>query len=184
VALIADEVCEAARDGRTYAEVEALGYEVLYERDVLPGVADAVGTVEVEPLFPDGHRLVVLHDPIRAVEPPPPRVVEPAWLPEATEELVLRNAGEVPVGITSHFHLFEVNRALDFPRAGAWGCGWRRPGVKVVVAAGEERTVRMVPIAGRRVVRGHGGWSTGRSTPRAPWRPRLQRARERGYRGA
>src|SRR5919107_2104856 len=63
VAVIADEVCEAARDGRSYADVEAFGYEVLGEADVLPGVADAMPRVEVEPLFADGHRLVVLHDP-------------------------------------------------------------------------------------------------------------------------
>ncbi len=185
VALIADEVCEAARDGRTYAEVEALGYEVLYERDVLPGVADAVGSVEVEPLFPDGHRLVVLHDPIRAVEPPPARTVEPVWLPGATEQLVLRNAGEVPVGITSHFHLFEVNRALDFPRAAAWGMRLAIPaGAKVVVPAGEERAVRMVPIGGARVVRGHGGLVDGPLDAPGAREAALARARERGYRGA
>ena len=185
VALIADEVCEAARDGRTYEEVEAMGYEVLYERDVLPGVADALGTVEVEPLFPDGHRLVVLHDPIRAVEPPPPRVVEPAWLPEATEELVLRNAGEVPVGITSHFHLFEVNRALDVPRERAWGMRLAiAAGAKVVVGPGEERTVRVVPIAGARIVRGHGGLVDGPLDAPGAREAALALARERGYRGA
>jgi urease subunit gamma/beta len=148
-------------------------------------VADAVATVEVEPLFPDGHRLVVLHDPIRAVEPPPARIVAPRWLDGATGELTLRNAGEVPVGITSHFHLFEVNRALDFPRAGAWGMRLAvAPGVKVVVAAGEERTVRMVPIAGARVVRGHGGLVDGPLDAPGALEAALQRARERGYRGA
>jgi urease subunit gamma/beta len=185
VALIADEVCEAARDGRTYEEVEALGYEVLYERDVLPGVADAVGSVEVEPLFPDGHRLVVLHDPIRAVEPPPARTVEPDWLPGATGELVLRNTGEVPVGITSHFHLFEVNRALDLPRAAAWGMRLAiAAGAKVVVPAGEERTVRVTPIAGARVVRGHGGLVDGPLDAPGARDAALALARDRGYRGA
>jgi urease subunit gamma/beta len=185
VALIADEVCEAARDGRTYEEVEALGYEVLYERDVLPGVAEAVGSVEVEPLFPDGHRLVVLHDPIRAVEPPPPRIVEPAWLPGAEQELVLRNTGEVPVGITSHFHLFEVNRALDLPRAAAWGMRLAiAAGAKVVVPAGEERTVRVTPIAGARVVRGHGGLVDGPLDAPGARDAALALARDRGYCGA
>lgn len=185
VALIADEVCEAARDGRTYAEVEALGYEVLHERDVLPGVADAVGSVEVEPLFADGHRLVVLHDPIRAVEPPPPRIVEPAWLAGAEEEVVLRNAGAVPVAITSHFHLFEANRALDFPRAAAWGMRAAIPaGAKVVVPPGGERTVRMLPIAGARIVRGHGGLVDGPLDAPGAREAALARARERGYRGA
>jgi len=185
VALIADEVCEAARDGRPYEEVEALGYEVLYERDVLPGVADAVARVEVEPLFPDGHRLVVLHDPIRAVEPPPSRTVEPTWLPGAGEELVLRNTGAVPVGITSHLHLFEVNRALEFPRAAAWGLRLAiPPGAKVVVPAGEERTVRTLPIAGARIVRGHGELVDGPLDAPGALEAALVLARERGYRGA
>ncbi len=47
-ALIADEVCEAARDGRSYAEAEARGYAVLGPGDVLDGVADLVPRVEVE----------------------------------------------------------------------------------------------------------------------------------------
>jgi len=120
-----------------------------------------------------------------AVEPPPARIVAPRWLDGATGELTLRNGGEVPVGITSHFHLFEVNRALDFPRAEAWGMRLAvAPGVKVVVAAGEERTVRMVPIAGARVVRGHGGLVDGPLDAPGALEAALQRARERGYRGA
>src|SRR3712207_5742610 len=84
VALIADEVCEAARDGRAYADVEAHGYAVLGPDDVLDGVPDAVARVEVEPLFADGHRLVVLHDPIRAGGPPPAEPLAPAWTEEGT----------------------------------------------------------------------------------------------------
>jgi urease subunit gamma/beta len=107
------------------------------------------------------------------------------WLPGATEELVLRNAGEVPVGITSHVHLFEVNRALDFPRAAAWGMRPAIPaGAKVVVPAGDERTVRMTPIAGRRIVRGHGGLVDGPLDAPGAKEAALALARERGYRGA
>src|SRR5690349_9713854 len=115
VAVIADEVCEAARDGRAYAEVVAFGYGVLGEADVLEGVADAVPRVEVEPLFADGHRLVVLHDPIRRAAPPEPAPVEPEWLAGGAP-LEVVNEGAVAVGVTSHFHFFEVNRALRFER--------------------------------------------------------------------
>jgi urease subunit gamma/beta len=105
VAVIADEVCEAARDGRSYEEVEAQGYRVLGERDVLEGVADAVPRVEVEPLFADGHRLVVLHDPIRRDAAPAAAQVEPVWL-DGGDALEVVNRSAVPVAVSSHFHFF------------------------------------------------------------------------------
>src|SRR3954469_6523887 len=139
VALIADEVCEAARDGRSYEEVEAYGYGVLGPADVLPGAGELVGRIEVEPLFADGHRLIVLHDPIGRTGPPSPRGVEPEWVGDGVA-LDVVNEGTRPVGVTSHFHFFEVNRALRFDRAAAWG---RRlaiaPGAKVVFLPGEAR---------------------------------------------
>jgi urease subunit gamma/beta len=63
-ALIADTVCESARDGRSYAEAEAAGYGALGPPDVLDGVPELVARVEVEALFGDGSRLIVLHEPV------------------------------------------------------------------------------------------------------------------------
>lgn len=184
VALIADEVCEAARDGRSYAEVEAFGYGVLSETDVLAGVADAVPKIEVEPLFEDGHRLVVLHDPIRRDRPPAPQHVEPEWLAAGTAVEVV-NEGEMPVAVTSHFHFFETNRTLRFDRAAAWGLRLAiAPGAKVVFTPGEPLTVRLVPIAGARIVRGHGGLVDGPLDAEGARDAALDLARERGYRGA
>ncbi len=60
VALIADEVCEAARDGRRYADVVSAAYEVLGEEDVLDGVRRLVPRIEVEAVFDDGRHLVVV----------------------------------------------------------------------------------------------------------------------------
>ena len=184
VALIADEVCEAARDGRSYAEAEALGYTVLGEADVLEGVADAVPRVDVEPLFEDGHRLVVLHDPIRRDAPPRPEPVAPEWLEDGIE-LEVVNEGEVPVGVTSHFHFFEVNRTLRFDRAAAWGLRLAiAPGAKVVFFPGEPQTVHLAVIAGARIVRGHGGLVDGPLDEAGALDAALGLARERGYRGA
>jgi urease subunit gamma/beta len=184
VALIADEVCEAARDGRSYADVEAFGYTVLGPRDVLDGVADAVPDVQVEPLFADGHRLVVLHDPIRCDAPPRPQAREPVF-EDAIAELRVVNQGAVPVGVTSHMHFFEVNRALRFDRAAAWGLRLAiAPGAKVVFAPGEERAVGLRPIGGARVVRGHGGLVDGPLDAPGAREQALARARERGYAGA
>src|ERR1700674_4282960 len=63
-ALIADEICEGARDGKSVAELMDLGSEILSADDVMPGVATLIGTLQVEAMFPDGQKLVTVHDPI------------------------------------------------------------------------------------------------------------------------
>jgi urease subunit gamma/beta len=186
-ALIADEVSEAARDGLSYKDAIARGYAVLGEADVLDGVADLLPHVELEASFADGARLVVLHDPIRADGPPAVTEPDVAWLEDAGDvtELEIVNEGTVPVGVTSHFHVFEVNRDLRFDRRAAWG---RRlavaPGVKVFFLPGEPRTVRLVPFGGKRVIRGHGGLVDGPLDAPGALDAALAHARELGYRGA
>jgi urease subunit gamma/beta len=69
VALICDELIEAARAGAGYDEVRALGHRVLSEDDVLDGVADLVDRVQVEPLFEDGSQLITLFFPVKTAEP-------------------------------------------------------------------------------------------------------------------
>src|SRR5829696_7505409 len=68
-AVVADAICEAARDGLGHAEVVATGHTTLGEEDVLPGVRALVPRIEVEALFRDGRHLVVVEDPLG---PPPP----------------------------------------------------------------------------------------------------------------
>ena len=187
VALIADEVLEAARDGLDYGAVERRGYEVLRPGDVLDGVAGLVARIELEPLFGDGHRLIVLRDPIGREGPPPPHAegaAEIPWLPDGAP-LEIANAGAVPVGLTSHFHVFEANRALDFDRRAAWGMRLALPaGEKVLIEAGEALEVRLLPIGGERIVRGHGGLVEGPLDAPGALDEALALARERGYRGA
>jgi len=184
-ALVADEVCEAARDGRTYAEAEARGYAALGPEDVLDGVAALVPRVEVEALFGDGSRLVVLHDPIGRAAPPDLLAdVPPAWL-DGARPLEVASEAEVPVGLTSHLHLFEANRRLRLDRAAAYGMRLGvAAGTKVVLAPGERRELRVVPIGGARVVRGHGGLVEGPLDAPGAREAALARARERGYLGA
>ena len=64
VALITEAILEAARDGRTVAEVMELGRQVLAREDVMEGVPELVDLVQVEATFPDGTKLVSCHDPI------------------------------------------------------------------------------------------------------------------------
>jgi urease subunit gamma/beta len=183
-ALIADTVCEAARDGRSYEEAEAAGYAALGIGDVLDGAAELVGRVEVEALFGDGSRLIVLHDPIAAAGPPEQREAPVEWLARDAP-LTVVNEGEVPVGVTSHFHFFEVNRVLRFDRAAAWGMRLAvLPGTKVFFDPGIPRKVVLLPFGGKRVIRGHAGLADGPLDAAGAREAALELARERGYRGA
>jgi urease subunit gamma len=65
VALISDFVVEGARDGRSVAELMAAGAEVLTRGQVMEGVAEMIHEVQVEATFPDGTKLVTVHEPIR-----------------------------------------------------------------------------------------------------------------------
>ena len=64
VALITDHILEGARDGRTVAELMNSGREVLSREDVMEGVPEMLHDVQVEATFPDGTKLVTVHDPI------------------------------------------------------------------------------------------------------------------------
>ena len=65
VALISSELLELARDGHDVAELMSLGKQILTRDDVMEGVADMVAEVQVEATFPDGTKLVTVHDPIQ-----------------------------------------------------------------------------------------------------------------------
>ncbi|TCO58177.1 urease subunit gamma [Actinocrispum wychmicini] len=64
VALITDHVLEGARDGRTVSDLVASGRHVLGRDQVMAGVPEMVDAVQVEATFPDGTKLVTVHDPI------------------------------------------------------------------------------------------------------------------------
>ncbi|MBD0862682.1 urease subunit gamma [Gordonia sp. zg691] len=64
IALITDHVLEGARDGRSVAELMTSGREVLGRDDVMDGVPEMLPDVQVEATFPDGTKLVTVHDPI------------------------------------------------------------------------------------------------------------------------
>jgi urease subunit gamma len=65
IALITDFVVEGARDGRSVADLMAAGSSVLTREQVMPGVAEMIHDVQVEATFPDGTKLVTVHQPIR-----------------------------------------------------------------------------------------------------------------------
>ena len=65
VAIITAEMMEAARDGKTVAEIMSQGGKILTRDEVMEGVAEMIHEVQVEATFPDGTKLVTIHDPIR-----------------------------------------------------------------------------------------------------------------------
>jgi urease subunit gamma len=65
VALISYEIIEGARDGKSVAELMSFGSTVLRLDDVMDGVAGMIHEVQVEATFPDGTKLVTVHNPIR-----------------------------------------------------------------------------------------------------------------------
>jgi urease gamma subunit len=65
IALITDYVVEGAREGRSVAELMSAGAEVLSRDQVMDGVAEMIDEIQVEATFPDGTKLVTVHQPIR-----------------------------------------------------------------------------------------------------------------------
>ncbi|MFH8570815.1 urease subunit gamma [Streptomyces sp. NPDC017993] len=196
-ALIADTVCEAARDGRRLAQAIEAARGVLGPDDVLPGVADVVTEVHVEAVFDDGSRLAVVSDPIRGGTPAPddgqaetavPGAVLPGPAdpePEPALRLTVRNTATVPVSVTSHFHFFEANPRLDFDRGAAYGMRLCVPaGSSVRFDPGGAAEVGLVPIGGDRVAIGFAGLVDGPLDAPGAKTEALRRAAACGYLGA
>ena len=65
IAIISAEILEAARDGDSLTEIMTFGASILKREDVMDGVAEMIHDVQVEATFPDGTKLVTIHDPIK-----------------------------------------------------------------------------------------------------------------------
>ncbi|MFB6837154.1 urease subunit gamma [Streptomyces sp. NPDC056361] len=190
-ALIADTVCEAARDGLHLAEALDRGRGALGPDDVLPGVTDIVTEIQVEAVFEDGTRLAVISAPFGDVEHDdggPGAVLPHADVlpePEPEVRLWVRNAAAVPVSVTSHFHFFEANPRLDFDRAAAYG-------MRLAAAAGSSTRfdpgavveVGLVPMGGDRIAIGFAGLVDGPLDAPGAKSEALRRAAACGYLGA
>jgi urease subunit gamma/beta len=188
-ALVADTVCEAARDGARLAEAIERARSVLGPDDVLPGVADVVTEVQVEAVFDDGSRLAVVTDPIGgglgergpgALLPGPGRTG-----PEAAVRMAVTNTATVPVSVTSHFHFFEANPRLDFDRSTAYGMRLAVPaGSSVRFGPGETVEVGLLPFGGERIAIGFAGLVDGPLDAPGAKEEALRRAAACGYLGA
>ncbi len=205
VAIITDDILEGARDGRGVAELIAFGATILSTADVLPGVASLVPMLQVEALFPDGTKLVTVHDPIRpaadiadtgAGKDQEDEAVLPGEILPAdgdielnagrpTTRLQVTNSGDRPVQVGSHYHFFEVNKALDFDRAAAFGMRLDIPaGTAIRFEPGAVKDVTLTTLGGRREVIGLHGLTNGPTEGDAARGAAVTRARAAGFKGA
>lgn len=166
VALITDTVVEGARDGRSVAELMEAGAGVLRPDQVMDGVAEMIADVQVEATFPDGTKLVTVHEPIRGAKPAArkPGEIIPAEgeielnAGAATVTVEVANTGDRPIQVGSHYHFFETNHALRFDRAKTRGYRLDiAAGTAVRFEPGQTREVTLVPLSGRREVYGFRG---------------------------
>lgn len=163
MALISDFIVEGARDGRSVADLMEAGAHVVSAEQVMPGVADMIDEVQVEATFPDGTKLVTVHQPVRGAAEVAvvPGVLEPADGDIAlnagreTVTLTVANTGDRPVQVGSHYHFHEANEALDFDREAARGFRLDIPaGTAVRFEPGQIREVTLVRLSGARIVYG------------------------------
>jgi urease subunit gamma/beta len=196
VAIITDEILEGAREGKSVADLMSLGSTILTTRDVMPGVAAMLPILQVEGVFPDGSKLVTVHEPIRPEAGAAPDTLEPGAIITVDGEIELAagrprktlavvNTGDRPVQIGSHYHFFEVNKALEFDRAASFGMRLDIPaGTAVRFEPGQSKEVALVGFGGRRELSGLNSLTDGVATDQSVRDAALRRARDAGFKGA
>lgn len=196
VAIISDAILEGARDGRSVAEMMAYGSQILTQGDVMPGVAAMLPMLQVEATFPDGTKLVTVHDPIRPVPGAEVDMEEPGRITAGDGEIELNvgrarvtlmvlNTGDRPVQIGSHYHFFEANKALEFDRAAAFGMRLDIPaGTAVRLEPGQKKEVTLTKFGGRLVLGGLNALTNGGVDGAGAKDAALARAKAAGFRGA
>ena len=194
-ALIADAMHEEARRGRSVTELMALGRTILRPEDVQPGVVQLLEMLMVEPMFPDGQKLVCVHDPLGLPQQDQEQEMPGCYqladeaieinVGRETTRVVVRNFGDRPIQIGSHFHFFEVNPELEFNRAKAFGFRLDIPaGTTVRFEPGDEKTVDLVAIGGERRVEGLNSLTEGLLDDPEVKHRAIARAAAEGFRGA
>jgi urease subunit gamma/beta len=194
VALIADDMMLAARKGMPYEAIVDMAGQLLTADDVEAGVPAMVEMISVEANFAQGTKMVIVFNPIgpgqfAAAEPEPGEVITGdgeielnAGRPQTVIDVI--NTGDRDIQVRSHTHFFEVNRALDFDRAQAFGMRLDvLSGGGVRFEPGLRKRVTLVPMAGDRIVRGQAGLTQGALDDDGVRQAAITAARAGGYRG-
>jgi urease subunit gamma/beta len=196
MALIADEILEGAREGKSVAQLIGFGSTILTTDDVMPGVADLMPVLQVEATFPDGTKLVTVHDPIRPGKQAMAVVVTPGEIIAADGDIEINagrrkvslkavNTGDRPIQIGSHFHFFEVNKALQFDREKAFGMHLDiAAGTAVRFEPGASKDITLVEFGGTGEIFGLNSLTNGSTRSAARKAQALRKAKDQGYKGA
>ncbi len=160
---ISSEILEGARDGKSVAELMDYGRQLLTEDDVMSGISSMIPDIQVEATFPDGTKLVTVHDPIQPIkesmdtdENSDEVLIPGEVLINISDEIelnlnrnrirvIIANHGDRPIQVGSHYHFFETNAALFFDRDKTKGFRLNIPsGTAVRFEPGQEREVELV----------------------------------------
>ena len=190
IALISAELVERARDGMSVAELMNYGRKILGAEQVMDGVAEMIHEIQIEATFPDGTKLVTVHDPI----PCTGKFIPGELIPEEgnivlnegkdTVGLVVVNTADRPIQVGSHYHFYEVNKLLEFDRKLAYGYRLDIPsGTAVRFEPGESKKVTLTLVGGTREGYGLNNLVKGYMDDEEIKRESLVKAQELGFKG-
>lgn len=190
IALITSELLELARDGLSVTELMSAGRKILTASDVMDGVPEMISEIQLEATFPDGTKLVTVHEPII----PENKLIPGEIITEEGEiiinegmeavPLAVANTADRPVQVGSHFHFFEVNKALEFDREAAFGMRLDIPaGTAVRFEPGERKEVMLIPIGGNRIGGGLNSLTNGSMDDGNVKAAAIKKAAEAGFKG-
>ena len=173
IAYISSAILEGARDGKSVAELMSYGRQLLTTDDVMQGVDSMISDIQVEATFPDGTKLVTIHNPIQPIEEVIDinQELDEVLIPgevliNISDEIeinlkrnririLVANHGDRPIQVGSHYHFYEANAALSFDREKTKGFRLNIPsGTAVRFEPGQERKVELVEYDGEKVVYG------------------------------
>jgi len=173
IAYISSAILEGARDGKSVAELMSYGRQLLTTDDVMQGVDSMISDIQVEATFPDGTKLVTIHNPIQPIEEviDNDQELDEVLIPgevliNISDEIeinlkrnririLVANHGDRPIQVGSHYHFYESNAALSFDREKTKGFRLNIPsGTAVRFEPGQERKVELVEYDGEKVVYG------------------------------
>jgi urease subunit gamma/beta len=191
IAYLTSELLELARDGLSVTELMSEGKKLLKSNEVLPGVAEMIHELQFEATFPDGTKLVTVHEPII----PTGELIPGEFIFDGEEleinagkptlQLDVTNRADRPIQVGSHFHFFETNKSLDFDRKAAFGMRLDIPsGTASRFEPGETRSVTLVAIGGKRLGYGLNCLVNGAMDDSEVSAKALAKAKELGYLGA
>lgn len=188
IAYISANLLELAREGHSVTELMHLGTKMLTAEEVMDGVPEMIYEIQLEATFPDGTKLVTVHNPIigNGNLIPGEILTEEGELElnagKDTAQVMVTNTADRPIQVGSHYHFFEVNKALQFHRELAYGMRLDIPaGTAVRFEPGETKRVNLVEIGGTREGYGLNSLTEGKMDGLSVKEQALQQMKENGF---